>query len=92
MRHEVSVLTEAELRGLVLLDLEMVDLERLNVKAEEQFVRFMIERHVNYTDSDFARAVLGDWERNRARFVKVMPLDYRRALEERSKSQVAQHG
>ena len=66
-------------------NLEMVDLERLDVAAEENFVRFLIERHVNYTDSDYARGVLEHWESSRARFIKVMPLDYRRVLNERSR-------
>ena len=75
-------------------NLEMVDLEHLDVAAEESFVRFLIERHVNYTDSEYARGILEHWEQNRARFVKVMPLDYRRVLNERRgiRQEMVQHG
>ncbi len=75
-------------------NLEMVDLERLDIAAEESFVRFVIERHVNYTDSDYARDILEHWGENRSRFVKVMPLDYRRVLNERSgkHKEMVQHG
>ena len=67
-------------------NLEMVDLEHFEGPAEESFVRYLIERHVNYTDSDFARGILDGWEKNRSRFVKVMPLDYRRVLNEQKSS------
>jgi glutamate synthase (NADPH/NADH) large chain len=75
-------------------NLEMVDLEHLDVIAEESFVRFLIERHVNYTDSDHARSILEGWDDNRHRFVKVMPLDYRRALKEQrgGRMEMAEHG
>ena len=75
-------------------NLEMVDLERLDIAAEQSFVRFVIERHVNYTDSDYARDILEHWGENRSRFVKVMPLDYRRVLNERSgkHKEMVQHG
>jgi len=75
-------------------NLEMVDLEHLEVEAEDSFVRFLIERHINYTDSDYARGILERWEENRTRFVKVMPLDYRRVLTERAgiRKEMVQHG
>ncbi len=78
-------------------NLEMVDLEHFEGPAEESFVRYLIERHVNYTDSDHARDILGAWEDNRMKFVKVMPLDYRRVLDEQKGSrgdsiEVVQHG
>ena len=63
-------------------NLEMVDLEHFENTAEEHFVRYLIERQVNYTDSDYAKTILEDWEKNRAKFVKIMPLDYRRVLDE----------
>ena len=75
-------------------NLEMVDLELLDEATEKSFVRFLIERHANYTDSAYARHILEKWEENSARFVKVMPLDYRRVLNEgRAKTkEMAQHG
>ena len=40
----------------------------------------MVERHRRYTGSAAAAAMLADWDSARAQFVKVMPVDYRRAL------------
>ena len=76
-------------------NLEMVDLEHFEGPAEERYVRFLIERHVNVTDSDYARRILGNWGENQKRFVKVMPLDYRRVLTEQtggSEIEMVQHG
>jgi glutamate synthase (ferredoxin) len=73
-------------------NLEMVDMERFRDEAEERFVRFLIERHVNYTDSSFAQSILDDWDRLRRRFVKVMPLDYRRVLSEQAELEATAHG
>ena len=45
-------------------------------------LRQMIEDHLAATDSSVARRLLDDWETSLSRFVKVMPVDYRRALRE----------
>jgi len=39
-----------------------------------------VERHLLFTGSARARALLDDWDRSLSRFVKVMPRDYKRAL------------
>jgi glutamate synthase (NADPH/NADH) large chain len=43
-------------------------------------LRFLVERHFAATGSARARALLDDWTRALASFVKVMPTEYRRAL------------
>ncbi|MDP6428081.1 MAG: glutamate synthase large subunit [Rhodospirillales bacterium] len=40
----------------------------------------LIEDHMHYTDSDRARHILENWDSYLPKFVKVMPVDYRRAL------------
>ncbi len=45
-------------------------------------LRQLIEKHLHYTGSSVARRVLDEWEDHLPRFVKVMPVDYRRALSE----------
>lgn len=51
-------------------------------ETDEAILRRLIEDHYRYTGSFRARDILGDWERARLAFVKVMPVDYRRALGE----------
>ena len=41
----------------------------------------LIHNHVKYTGSEFASNILRDWTEMVPRFVKVMPIDYRHALE-----------
>jgi glutamate synthase (NADPH/NADH) large chain len=45
-------------------------------------LRKLIENHMHSTDSDRARGILDNWEDYLPKFVKVMPVDYRRALQE----------
>ncbi|TAL88282.1 MAG: glutamate synthase subunit alpha, partial [Candidimonas sp.] len=51
-------------------------------ETDETILRRLIEDHYRYTGSFRSRELLGDWERARATFVKVIPTDYRRALGE----------
>ena len=50
--------------------------------ADEAFVRRLIERHLRFTNSTVALAMLDHWDATRARFVKVFPTEYVRALSE----------
>jgi glutamate synthase (ferredoxin) len=50
-------------------------------KSEIEELRQMIARHGDYTKSTRAWKVLAEWESSVAKFVKVMPKDYKRALE-----------
>jgi len=51
-------------------------------KADEALLRDLVERHLRYTGSTRALAILDDWESARAKFVMVFPHEYRRALGE----------
>ncbi|MCI3952894.1 MAG: glutamate synthase subunit alpha, partial [Burkholderiales bacterium] len=51
-------------------------------ECDEVLLRRLIERHARYTNSRRGREILDNWAEFRARFVKVFPKDYRRALKE----------
>jgi glutamate synthase (NADPH/NADH) large chain len=51
-------------------------------RGDDAIVREMVERHLRFTGSTLALAMLDDWEAARAKFVKVFPNEYRRALGE----------
>jgi len=61
---------------------EMVDLEEMDAE-DSALVKRLVQRHVEYTGSERGVEVLGNWEANRKRFIKVMPRDYRNVLEQR---------
>ncbi len=60
-------------------NLEMVDLDLVSDRDAEE-LRAMLERHRARTGSPRAESILASWERERAHFVKVFPMEYRRAL------------
>ncbi len=75
-----------------LCNTEMVELEKVmpdkgNVdtsdllQADETRLKALIENHHKYTGSKRARKILDNWDEYLPKFIKVMPVDYRRALE-----------
>jgi len=50
--------------------------------ADEAIVRRLLESHARYTGSVRAKQILERWNDYRAKFVKVFPHEYRRALGE----------
>jgi len=72
------------------VNMEMVELEDMSDPEDQQRVRQLIEHHVEYTGSARGQSVLDNWDQAIEKFVKVMPIDYKRALEElRREEQVA---
>ncbi|MFA6921764.1 MAG: glutamate synthase large subunit [Gallionella sp.] len=53
-------------------------------KADEHALREQIEKHLLYTGSELAELILENWAGYLPKFTKVMPTDYRRALQERA--------
>ena len=51
-------------------------------KADESALREQIEKHLMYTGSERARLLLENWSVYLPKFTKVMPTEYRRALQE----------
>lgn len=60
----------------------MVLLERVEDRAEADELRSLISRHVLYTDSAAGRRVLDHWNELLPKFVRVIPKDYKRMLEQ----------
>ncbi len=68
-----------------LVNREMVDLDEPTAE-DLDYINSMIRRHVEYTDSERGQYVIENWDRLAAKFVKVMPTDYKRALAEMKKA------
>jgi glutamate synthase (NADPH/NADH) large chain len=49
-------------------------------EADETILKRLIERHFKHTGSTRARLLLDNWAEARAKFVKVFPNEYKRAL------------
>ncbi len=63
-------------------NLELVDLEKVEAAEDIEELRNLISEHQAYTGSEKAGRILSDWDTSRGKFVKVMPRDYKRVLEE----------
>ena len=62
---------------------DMVLLEELMVE-DDKLVRDLLQKHVQYTGSEVAARILDDFKREKRRFVKVMPIEYKRIMLERA--------
>ena len=69
---------------------ETFELEAVTDAADIAELKALISRHLEYTESTVAAQILADWDTALAQFVKVMPTDYKRVLNERAKRIQAQ--
>jgi hypothetical protein len=74
-------------------NIELVELEQMEGEDFEK-VRGMVEEHVRRTDSPVAVRVLEDWDElaSSGAWVKVMPMDYKRALREEAERRAEEAG
>ncbi len=70
-------------------NMEMVGLEALTDAEETAFVKGLIEQHQRLTDSPVAARLLATWPETVKRIVKVMPHDYKKALEKMAAEKAA---
>ncbi len=66
------------------VNMEMVELGKVDDPREIAGLRSLIEDHRHYTGSEVADRVLHDFHHLLPLFVRVMPLDYKRVLEEQA--------
>ncbi len=67
-----------------------VDIKTDMTRYDALRLRRLIEKHAHFTGSTVARQALDNWNEYLPKFVKVMPVDYRRALEEMKAAQTQQ--
>jgi glutamate synthase (NADPH/NADH) large chain len=64
-------------------NLELVELEPLGDESDVWLVRSLVEDHVRFTNSARGAKLLDNWDHVIARFIKVIPTEYKRVLEAR---------
>jgi glutamate synthase (ferredoxin) len=65
-------------------NMEMIGLEDLS-ESDITHVGELIQNHINYTGSPLATQILNNWKTTQKHFIKVMPTDYKAALERMAK-------
>ena len=66
-----------------------VDVSANMTRHDDERLMTLIKNHVRWTGSARGREILENWDDYRPKFVKVMPVDYRRAMEEMEASRLA---
>ena len=64
-----------------LCNLDMVELESVWKENDKKILKNLIEQHLKWTGSERAKQILNSWNDMAGKFVKVVPIDYRKALE-----------
>jgi glutamate synthase (NADPH/NADH) large chain len=59
-----------------------VELSLVEDRGDVRELRDLITRHYTYSGSPLAGRILDDWENYIERFIKVIPYEYKRVLEE----------
>jgi glutamate synthase domain-containing protein 3 len=62
-------------------NLEMVDIEPVMKTDDIQFLEHRLNKHLAYTNSPRAKEILDNWDEILPYFIKVIPIEYKRALE-----------
>jgi len=82
MSGGIAYVWDVDNRFEKLCNTETVGLEPVDQEADIAELKAMLEKHHQYTGSTVAADILGRWPEELDRFVKVMPLDYKRVLQE----------
>ncbi len=82
VREEENAMTQSYHQSGDLEQHGRVDVMSDMTRFDAERLRVLIANHLRYTGSTRARAILDDWESYKPKFRKVMPVEYRRALNE----------
>ncbi|MDR2423333.1 MAG: glutamate synthase large subunit [Prevotellaceae bacterium] len=63
-------------------NMEMVELSLIEDKADNDELRSLISAHATYTQSPLAMRILNNWDNYMKRFIKILPIEYKKVLHE----------
>jgi glutamate synthase (ferredoxin) len=66
---------------------EMIEFENPS-DQDLDLVKTLIENHFTYTSSKVAEKILNDWKKESSNFIKIMPTEYKLALEKMAKEKI----
>jgi glutamate synthase (NADPH/NADH) large chain len=83
MSGGVAYVWDPHKRFLENCNLGMVELESVEAEEDVDELKQLVEQHQNETASTVAEDMLQRWDETLTQFVKVMPTDYKRVLQEK---------
>jgi glutamate synthase (ferredoxin) len=69
--------------------MELIKLEHPSIEDQKEF-KGLIEKHYLYTQSKLAKNILDNWKENSGKFIKVMPIEYKKALQKLKEEKMKQ--
>ena len=75
-----------------LCNMEMVELEKVTEPEDLHTLRTLVQKHYDATGSTRAKSILDDFDNEVRWFVRVMPTDYRRVMEQRKAVEAQANG
>jgi len=85
----VAYVYDPDGKFLVNCNLGMVELEPMTDVADVEELKTLVENHHRLTGSAVAKNIIEHWKKALTQFHKVMPVDYKRALQELAAEQLA---
>ena len=70
-------------------NMEMIGLEDPSEENKEE-LKELISNHYQYTESDVAREILENWKESSGKFIKVMPTEFKKALQKMEEEKMEQ--
>ncbi|MBL6677661.1 MAG: glutamate synthase large subunit, partial [Flavobacteriaceae bacterium] len=89
MSGGIVYIYKVDKRSIKDFNMEMIDFEIPNIQ-DEDIIYEMLENHFSYTNSEVAEKILSNWENEKKNFIKVMPKEYKIALERIAKEKIDQ--
>ena len=68
--------------SITIVTKDLVDLVPVEDKSDIDELQSLINKHLLYTQSSLAAKILTNWEEYLPKFVKVIPFEYKKVLEE----------
>jgi glutamate synthase (NADPH/NADH) large chain len=66
----------------------MVEMVPVFEQEDQEFIKEWLQKHVNYTGSTVAASILECWHDYLPRFIKVLPIEYKRVLQQRKLQEI----
>ncbi len=89
MSGGIAYIYKEDKKSIKNFNMEMIDLETPNIQ-DEDIIYEMLEDHFSNTNSEIAEKILSNWENEKKNFIKVMPKEYKIALERIAKEKIDQ--
>ena len=69
--------------------MESIELEKPNIQ-DLDIIKELIQNHFTFTSSEIAKKIIYNWKNESKLFVKVMPTEYKLALEKMAQEKINQ--